>query len=398
MTVYSIWYSIPYVFVFLLYVLFSLQFAPARIGIERKSFYSVRIFCIVFVLYLSVIFIGMRGYIFTDWISYKKIFDQAPSLFESSSLLFEYLKTTPFEKGFIMYMILLKTICIYYEVYQIFDYIVNLILLLIFLKKYSSNVILSIAFYFIFFGLMMDINLARNAKAILIVLNSIPFIINRKFVKFFICVIIALQFHISAILYLILYFLFPKEFNKRFILIIYIILNFFYLAKIDILSEFLILLSNTIVKGRFGILLNRYVTNRIGFISTGITIGYLERLFTFGIVYYLYEQLKERDQVNIFFGNVLFLYCYLSLFFASNLILFERVVPLFIFSYWILFPEIYQFLSIDKKKLFVVAFIFYGVLKVVAMYKSYLCYYDNLLFLKMTSDQRLELFMKYKGL
>ena len=221
MTVYSIWYSIPYVFVFLLYVLFSLQFAPARIGIERKSFYSVRIFCIVFVLYLSVIFIGMRGYIFTDWISYKKIFDQAPSLFESSSLLFEYLKTTPFEKGFIMYMILLKTICIYYEVYQIFDYIVNLILLLIFLKKYSSNVILSIAFYFIFFGLMMDINLARNAKAILIVLNSIPFIINRKFVKFFICVIIALQFHISAILYLILYFLFPKEFNKRFILIIY---------------------------------------------------------------------------------------------------------------------------------------------------------------------------------
>lgn len=397
MALYSIWYSIPYIFVFLLYLMSSLKLLPDGCKNRRdSSIYGFRIFSFVFVVYLSVYFIGMRGYIFTDWISYKKIFEQSPNLLDES--ISGYIKTSPFEKGFILYMVILKTICRTYENYQIIDYLVNFILLLFFLKKYSSNIILSVSFYFVFFGLMMDVNLARNAKAILIFLNSIVYIEKRSFIKYLLCILIALQFHISAILYLPLYFLYPREFNKKFVLVVYIILNFFYLAKIDLLSEVLILLSNTIVQGRFGILLNRYVTNKIGFISTGITIGYIERLFTFCIVFYKYDELKAKRRNNIFFCNTLYLYCFLSLFFASNLILFERVVPLFIFAYWILFPEIYQMISGKKRNLFLVIFVIYSVLKIIATYKSYLCYYDNLLFLKLSSDQRLELFMKNKDL
>lgn len=388
-------YPIPYLTVFLIYLISSLKFVPGKNSNEILLNYEIRKFSLLLVSYVAIYFIGLRGYIFTDWINYKKNFENCPFIDSSFESFINYYKKNQFEKGFVFYIFIMKNICRTYEVFQLIDYIINLILLYHFFRRYSNNLILSISFYFIFFGLMMDVNLARNCKAILIMLNGIKYIQKRSFFHYLIYVIIAAQFHISAYLYLVLFFCYPVEINRKLLIFLFIVFNCFYLLKIDLLSELLIFLSNTIIHGRLGILLNRYVTMRVGFYSPGITIGYIERFFTFLFVFFNYNNLIKQKRINIFFCNVLYLYCLISLFFATNLILLDRVVPLFIFPYWILYPDIYKVFSRKKKYIFLLVYIFYGSLKIFATYKSYLCYYDNLLFLKMSSTSRIEIINKY---
>lgn len=392
----SISYSIPY-FIFFL-VLYLLSFPLTRTqGMDNnvgvKEIKINKMLMLYASLIVSLYFIGLRGYIFTDWISYKEYYDYSPDLFTDN--IISFIKQSAFEKGYTIYIIVMKSICRTYEVFQFVDFIINVVLLYHFFKRFSCNILLSYVFYIIFFGVILTVNLQRNIKAILIVLNSFKYIKERKFIKFFLFILLAMQFHISAIFYTFIYFLYQKSLNQKLVIIISLILNVAYLLKIDFLSELLILASKTVVRGRFGILLNRYVTNKVGFISTGITIGYLERLFSFLLIYRLEQKLVNYNRENILFCNIFYVYYFFSLFCASNLILFDRFVPLFIFSYWILYPNIYKLISKPNKYLFIGILVLYGFLKTIATYNSYICYYDNLLFLKIPSENRLELFRKY---
>lgn len=392
----SISYSIPYFIFFLVIYILSFpiignQITGINVILKEKT--TNKLFMLYATLIVSIYFIGLRGYIFTDWISYKKYYDCSPDLFSDNIILF--IKQSTFEKGYTIYIVMMKSICRKYEVFQLVDYIINILLLYNFFKRYSCNILLSYAFYIIFFGVILTVNLQRNIKAILIVLNSFKYVRERKFIKFLLLILIAMQFHISAIVYIFIYFLYNKLLKPIIVIIIAIILNVAYLLQIDFLSDLLILASKTIVRGRFGILLNRYVTNKVGFVSTGITIGYLERLFSFILIKRFEQKLINDNKENILFCNIFYVYYFFSLFCASNFILFDRFVPLFIFSYWILYPNIYKLISKPNKYLFIGIFVFYGLLKTVATYNSYICYYDNLLFLKISSENRLGLFRKY---
>lgn len=72
------------------------------------------------------------------------------------------------------------------------------------INKYSEDKILSVLVFFPLF-LMFDMHASRTAVAMSICLYGFRYILEKKFIKYFICVFIASNFHKSALITLLLY-------------------------------------------------------------------------------------------------------------------------------------------------------------------------------------------------
>jgi hypothetical protein len=124
--------------------------------------------------------------------------------------------------------------------------------------------------------------------------------------------------------------------------------------------------------------------------SYGITIGYLERFFSFIMIFLLSKKIIAKKEENIIFINLFYLYSFIFLFFSEIMVILERVTVLFVCSYWILYPTIYSFFSRNKKKIFLVVALFYGFLKIGQGNRTILSQYDNMLFgYKSYSERRI---------
>jgi hypothetical protein len=87
--------------------------------------------------------------------------------------------------------------------------------------------------------------------------------------------------------------------------------------------------------------------------------------------------------------NSFYLYSFIFLFFTEITIVTERVPALFIFSYWVLYPQIYALIQKNKKVSFLILFLFYGLIKIVLGYNILPAQYDNILFKHKTYQERL---------
>ena len=79
-------------------------------GISKKSalyFNSIRCFAVFFLLF---VFIGLRTFVLTDFKVYFLFYDRLPSLLDGMDAVARSLQNSQWEKGFILYSILLKTI------------------------------------------------------------------------------------------------------------------------------------------------------------------------------------------------------------------------------------------------------------------------------------------------
>lgn len=87
-----------------------------------------------------------------------------------------------------------------------------------FIKKYSSVVLFPILlFVLLFFG--STLNIMRQFLALSIILYALPFVIQRKFVPFAICCLLASSFHTSSLVALGLYWLYTLKFKWKYIIL-----------------------------------------------------------------------------------------------------------------------------------------------------------------------------------
>jgi hypothetical protein len=220
--------------------------------------------------------------------------------------------------------------------------------------------LLGIVFYFIFSGPQITCNVLRNSKAIMLFLLSIKYIEKKKFLKYASINIIGILFHISAVLFIPLYFLLNRHYNRIFIIALFVIGNIIFLFKIEWCKAVLLSLR-PFLPGRLGKLIDLYYST--DYIEAyGLTVGYLERFASFIIIYYSEKKLKE-DNTKIFI-NMFYVYSFIYLFFSEVFILLGRVGLLFISSYWILYPRIYMTLTNKIKSLFFLILLLYGLLKI----------------------------------
>jgi hypothetical protein len=209
-------------------------------------------------------------------------------------------------------------------------------------------------------------------------LISLNYLEKRKFIKYIILNIIGALFHITSLLYLPLYFILNKKIPRITLFILFCVGNLIFLLQVEWCKLVLTSLS-ALLPGRLGILLKVYLSSDLHSSAYGITIGYLERFFSFVFIYCFSQKLLMINKNNLIYINIFYLYIFIFLYFSEIAIILERVAALFIFPYWILYPQIYSLLRNQYKKYFLLILLFYGILKLGIGNRNIFSLYDNVL-------------------
>ena len=177
--------------------------------IKNKKFYN-SIISTLFVLIL-----GLRassvGADTTNYISH---------FFEDQAKVLSLKQFLYFEPG---YMLLTKIIGFFTNNGQVFIFIISLIMIYLFQKSVYKDLECIYLSYFLFvtFGFYFSsFVIIRQFLAMVILWHSLDAIKNRKFVKFLLYVILAMSFHKTAIIFILLYFIYPLNVNKKYFILI----------------------------------------------------------------------------------------------------------------------------------------------------------------------------------
>ena len=391
---YSVFYIVPYLTVFLL--MFVCSFRLYNINRNTAlchpylTWFPLYIVGVVFIC-----FFGLRGFLFTDYLNYYKIFDSVPTIFNSNDTIYNFFHESEYkglEKGFLISIIFLKSIWPNYFFFQFSFVFVDFMLLYSFSKEYVKDYIpLAFCFFFIFNGPGIEINLIRNAKAIFLFLFSIKYLERKRYLTYIVLNIIGLLFHTSAIFYILLTPFYYFKVPKKLILFMYIVGNFFFFTHIKWCIAFLNLISDYL-PGRLGFLVRTYVGINKG--SFGLSVGFLERTLTFWIVFFSMKDFYQIKKLR-FFYNCIFIYLFLYLYFTELPIIQNRIGSLFVFAYWILYPNIYSKLKKDYKILFLGCFFLYSILKIYSTYRYNIHFYDFCFNLKYNYQERVKATLYY---
>lgn len=317
------------------------------------------------------IFFAFRGFVFTDWITYYREFDEA-----SLDLLFNYEIGKSREPLFLILMLLVKGIADEYQLFVFVCTAINVWLLLRFFKKYTNNIFISLMLYLAFEGFGISINLMRNSIALFIFLNAIQFIHERKPIQYFTLCLAAIGFHFSALIYLPLYFFLHKKLNKWVYLGILVVCNTVFIFHIPI---FMRLVSALGIGGSFieeKIDVYSEIGNQLGF-----GLGFIERFITGMLVFLYYNKLNALRESNKIFINALVAYFICSFMFSEFTEISKRLAMLFVFSYWILWADIIKCFAIKNNKLLFVSYMcIYCLLKTTVTINQPVNEYENVLF------------------
>lgn len=163
---------------------------------------------------------------------------------------------------------------------------------LIFIKKYSKDYFLSV-FIFITFGLYtFYFNGLRQGLAMAISILAMPYLVEKKFIKYFIIIFLASLFHKTALLFILFYF----------------IVNLNLKLEYKALAVFLGSLSLSGLAVQYLATVNdKYITYAEVSEKSG---GYLTLAFYLIIGFVVYGSLKKFQEKEIFYEKISELYIY----------------------------------------------------------------------------------------
>ena len=391
-------YGIPYFIVFIIFLSLCIPIVQTNNCGQIQLRHSSNMLKYVVLLIVFLFFYGLRQHVLTDWFEYENTFDFLPSLFSKdfiNSYNFVKAYTGNVEKGFVLFTILCKTICSSFYFFQFINTLIDFCLLTVFFKKYLNNRFYwGFLCFFIFYGNLFEINLMRNIKALLLFLFSIKYIERKRFVKFLLLNICGALFHSSSFLLIPLYFILDKKINRKIILSLFIIGNLFFIFHISLFTTLLNSLITHFSEG-VGRKFTAYLLDDSS--KRGFSPSYVERIITFCFFFAcskkfnLYDNSKLRIIINSFY-----IYVLIPLFFDYT-IFYERVMPLFAYSYWILYPICYFNLSKNKKQIFLLLFIIYGSYASIHSNNNIIAKYNNIIFKEEDRNERIREIYHYWG-
>lgn len=163
-----------------------------------------------------VVLAGIRGYgVGADTEIYLSALDYYSSLTKAEALFAKLVWPYDFEIGYF----LLTKICAWLgtdkTVFLFLIAIITYVPIFTAMYKYSSDPYISILTYFAVGLFGYSLGIFRQMIAVSIVLCGIKFIENRKFWKYLLLVLFAMTFHKTALLALVLYFLYPIKWRTN---------------------------------------------------------------------------------------------------------------------------------------------------------------------------------------
>lgn len=378
-------YSLPYILIIIIFGLLSILWINTDSESNKRTYSFACIFIFIF-------FFGFRGFICDDWINYYPAYQKCS---------LEYININPlayniewgFEPGFTLLMYVSKCLVNNFHFFVFLCTIINVVLLLLFLKNRVENIPFAFVIYLSFGGYVMSTNLMRNSIAILIFVNSIRFIEQKKAIPYLALCLLASSFHISALLYIPLYFIVRYKYNKWIYIAIFTIVNFIFLLHVPIITTVITHIfgeANGVVQMK----LETYTSGNMAEMKT-LSIGYLERLFTGILVICYYDKLCEVREENKIFINLFLLYLTSSFILSEFSEISLRTSYLFICAYWILWIDLIKCFYIKNNQMLYICFLaLYCVIKMTST-NMITSEYDNVLFGAKSYEERLYIHNRY---
>lgn len=361
MPIVSYLYSLPYV------ICVIICFVCYDYGRAKRT-KNVTIICLVI---FFVWFFGLRGFLFTDFINYYPFYEELGGFFYNTSG-----EEMIFEPGFVIYSKIVKTIFPNYHIWIFINSLIDVIILAITFKRYSTSPVLSWAVFIAMMGLVMECNLLRNFKGLDCFLLSLPYLIKRKGWKYLGLNLLGATFHISSLIYIPCYFILTKRLSKYVLGGIFICVNCLFFLKMgmsDIIVDFI---NNYIPGASIFQKMNWYMGESVEY---GFSIGYIERTVTFILAFIFQQKLIAKDFSNIIFCNSIFLYYFLFYLFFDIPVFVERIPLLFVFAYWFIYPNLLELVKAYKFKLCYFILLLFCCFKTAQSNRTLICRYDNMM-------------------
>lgn len=383
-------YSLPYIG--LLFAYLALMLCENRIGRE----YSRAICCFLFVF-----FFGGRGFIGWDWVGYCNLYDYFPTVADSSfinELIFrERENEGAMEKGFLVYMALMKSLGCNYLMFVFFSVLIDMWLVDKFIQRFCPNYALAMLL-FVYVYCNAEINLLRNMKSIVLFLYSLQYVEQKRFVPFMALNLLGLTFHFSAIFYILSYWLLRIPIGRKVYMALILLLNVIYFFKINLLGELISLVAG-FMGGKAEVVADIY-TNSSLTREAGVSVGSIERLITSLLVYFFWDHMKEHEERGRIFINSFIIYLvWIDLFWPFSIFI-ERLSLLYMFCYIYIWSVIVKSVALKKVRYLTLGCLFlYSMLRFGLKYNTVFYRYDNfLLFSYEEEELRRGTFNRYKNL
>lgn len=294
----------------------------------------------VFLIILLIGFIGLRGFIGWDWWAYYPSYNNLPNGFN-------------YEIGYEIWSNIFYKIGLSYHHFTFINTVADILILAYVLKKYSKYPIFSMFLFLAVQGLSFEVDLLRNAKAVLLFIISIQFIKERKLIPFLILNILGMTFHMSSVIYLPMYFILNRNYSRKIILPLIILGNIYYLFDTKLFIHILEYMSSVLPAAVGG-----KITSYLSIIPQNykLPIGtlYFERLVTFIMVFFfLHKEKNHREKENPYspiMENSFYIFYLIFLFTSEFFIASTRIGILFIYANWFLWGDIIENLRDTKIK------------------------------------------------
>lgn len=294
----------------------------------------------VFSIILLIGFLGLRGFIGWDWWAYYPSYNNLPNGFN-------------YEIGYEIWSNIFYKIGLSYHHFTFINTVADILILAYVLKKYSKYPIFSMFLFLAVQGLSFEVDLLRNAKAVLLFIISIQFIKERKLIPFLILNILGMTFHMSSVIYLPMYFILNRNYSRKIILPLIILGNIYYLFDTKLFTHILEYMSSVLPAAVGG-----KITSYLSIIPQNykLPVGtlYFERLVTFIMVFFfLHKEKNHREKekpYSLIMENSFYIFYLIFLFTSEFFIASTRIGILFIYANWFLWGDIIENLRNTKIK------------------------------------------------
>lgn len=289
-----------------LYIIYCLItcFSLREIAINRKSIRNrkSKIIYILFVL-LFIILSSCRWENGPDWDSYYVTW----KWFSEISIVGEL------EPGYILLTSINHWLVNDYSFHIFIMALITIIPVSITIYKYSPYPLFSLYVWYVCY--IAHIFNVRQTIAISFIFCSIPFIINRKFIRYFIVVLISCFIHKTAFIALPIYWLWKVRINKKSAIIYLLICCIISLTLSNIITNLINLLGGELFEAKLNFYLNEHSDSTFGQIFSHQQM-LIRGLFNRGVIIilglYLLDKIKENNPflngiINIYyFGSIIF--------------------------------------------------------------------------------------------
>ncbi|WP_308690552.1 EpsG family protein [uncultured Treponema sp.] len=342
------------------------------------------------VIFSLIIFIGLRGYVATDYSVYAIKYREAATLLDDNFIGYFLSPASSFEKGFTLFMCFCRTFSDNYFFFQLINFLIDLYLFNIFINYFLDKKLHIIAYIalFCFQGFIIELNLLRNSKAIMMFCVSLIYLDKRKYLNYCLLNFLGSLFHISAIFYFVLPFFIFKKVSKKIILFLFIIGNIFFVLRIKWIFPIAKFVLPIFGQSRISQLISTYVLLTENATKYSLGFGFIERNLTYLLMLYYQDKILKKEPGKIIFINMVYINNFIYLLCSEFLILTQRLPPLVASGYWIMIPSIYcYFVKKERKYIYWIILLFYLLIKISAWTTSNYMKYTNAIF----TEQNLEL-------